>query len=187
MGCVDNKRLVWFPVDNNSCTSIISHEITPMWYIIKLLYCITYIDDVESHTTYFDMLVWRSCSIPEEVRNITMQYIISSAGEPYGILIGKTQSSFLVTWVQYKRSRDIINCLIWTFTLPLREDSYPPVFWTMMFMLWHVFINSEDIDSAPSSLTMMNANLLSWFLNVVTINFRISRGESLLMDVNKKA
>ena len=45
--------------------------------------------------------------------------------------------------------------------LPLTEEAYPPVILTMMFMLWHVLINSEDIASDPSSYTLMNAILLS--------------------------
>ena len=54
----------------------------------------------------------------------------------------------------------------------------------MMFMLWHVFINSEDISSAPYSSTLINATFLSWFINVATRNSRISRGGILLLDVN---
>ena len=38
--------------------------------------------------------------------------------------------------------------------------------------------------SAPSSSTLMNATFLSCFLNVVTRNFRISRGGSLLLGGN---
>ena len=64
--------------------------------------------------------------------------------------------------------------------------TYPPVVWTMMFMLWHVFINSEDLASAPSSSTLMNATFLSLFLNVVTKHFRVSRGVRLLLGGNPK-
>ena len=56
----------------------------------------------------------------------------------------------------------------------------------MMFMLWYVFINSKDLASAPSSSNMMNALFLSWFLNVVIRNFRMSRGGRLLLDENPK-
>ena len=56
----------------------------------------------------------------------------------------------------------------------------------MMFMLWHVLKNSVDMASAPSSSTLMNATFLSLFLNVVTRNFRISRGGRLLLDGNQK-
>ena len=56
----------------------------------------------------------------------------------------------------------------------------------MMFMLWHVLINSEDLASAPSSSTLMNTTFLSLFLNVATINFRMSRGGRLLLDGNPK-
>ena len=55
-----------------------------------------------------------------------------------------------------------------------------------MFMLWHVFINSEDLASSPSSCNLMNATFLSWFINVVTINFRILRVGRLLLDGNPK-
>ena len=68
--------------------------------------------------------------------------------------------------------------------LQLREDVYPPVFWTIMFMLWHVLMNSDNIASAPYSSTQMNENFLYWFLNVVKINLRMSRGGRLLLDVN---
>ena len=56
----------------------------------------------------------------------------------------------------------------------------------MMFMLWYVFINSKDLASDPSSSNMMNATFLSWFLNVVIRNFRMSRGGRLLLDENPK-
>ena len=56
----------------------------------------------------------------------------------------------------------------------------------MMFMLWHVLINSDDLASAPYSSTLMNATFLSWFLNVVTRNLRMSRGGRLLMDGNPR-
>ena len=55
MGSVDNEILVWLPVENNSCSICISHEITTTWSIIKLLSCNTSIDDVDSHTPYFDV------------------------------------------------------------------------------------------------------------------------------------
>ena len=70
--------------------------------------------------------------------------------------------------------------------LPLREETSPPVVRTIMFMLWHVFINYEDMASATSSSTLMHATLLSLFLNVVTMNFRMSRGVGLLLDGNPK-
>ena len=56
----------------------------------------------------------------------------------------------------------------------------------MIFMLWYVFINSEDLDSAPSSSTQNNATFLSWLLNVVTRNFRMSRDGRFLLDGNLK-
>ena len=56
----------------------------------------------------------------------------------------------------------------------------------MMLMLWHVFISSEDLDSAPSSSTLKNATFLYWFLNAATRNFRMSRGGRLLLDGNPK-
>ena len=57
IGSVDNKTLIWFTVEKNSCISYIYHEITSILSIIKLLYCNTSIDDVESHTPYFDVFV----------------------------------------------------------------------------------------------------------------------------------
>ena len=70
--------------------------------------------------------------------------------------------------------------------LPLREDLSPPVVWTIMFIIWHVFMNSEYISSAPYSSTPMNTTFLSWLINEVTINFRISRGGIFLLDRNTK-
>ena len=76
----------------------------------------------------------------------------------------------------------LASVLLGLYLLPLREYAYPPVFWTMVFMLWHVFIDSKDLADAPYSSTLMNATFLSWFLNVVKINFRISRGGRLILD-----
>ena len=53
-------------------------------------------------------------------------------------------------------------------------------------MLWHFLIDSDDLASAPSSSILMNATFLSWFINVVTRNLRISRGGRLLLDGNPK-
>ena len=47
-------------------------------------------------------------------------------------------------------------------------------------------MNSEDIYRATSLSTLMNATFLSWFINVVTIHFRVSRGGSLLQGGNPK-
>ena len=47
-------------------------------------------------------------------------------------------------------------------------------------------MNSEYSDGDPSSSTCINANFLSGFLNLLTGKFRMSRGRSLLMDVNPK-
>ena len=51
---------------------------------------------------------------------------------------------------------------------------------------WHVLINYEDLDSAPYSSTLMNATFLSWFINVVTRNFRVIRGGHWLLDGDPK-
>ena len=56
----------------------------------------------------------------------------------------------------------------------------------MMFMLWHVLINSEYLDIASSSSTRINATFLSWFFNIVTRKFRMSRSGHLLLDGNSK-
>ena len=45
-------------------------------------------------------------------------------------------------------------------------------------------MNSEDLAISPSSSTQVNENFLSWLLNVVTRNLKISRGGSLLLDGN---
>ena len=51
----------------------------------------------------------------EKLMNISTQPVLSSAGYPDGVLIGKASKLFLVTWVQYKSSCYIIQCLIWDF------------------------------------------------------------------------
>ena len=52
-----------------------------------------------------------------------------------------------------------------------------------MSILRHVLINSEDIDNLTSSSTLINASLLSLFLNVVTVNLSILIGVRLILDV----
>ena len=89
MGSVDNKKLIWNPVENNSCISYMYHEITTMLSLVKIIYCNTFVDDVDSQNQYFDMFEWRHCSMSEEVRNTTMQYILSYVEEQYWILIFK--------------------------------------------------------------------------------------------------
>ena len=66
---------------------------------------------------------------------------------------------------------------------PLSEDSYPPVFRTMISMLLHALINQEIISSTPYEYNCMNVNFLSWFLNIEKTNLSISRGISFIMDV----
>ena len=98
----------------------------------------------------------------------------------------KHQSSFL--WLEFRKRALVIlsSVLLGISLLPLREEASPLVVWTMMFMLWHVLINFDALASAPSSSTLMNETFLSWFLNVVTRNLRMSRGGRLLMDRNPK-
>ena len=91
-------------------------------------------------------------------------------------------------WLQFSKRALLIlaSVLLWLSILSLREEAYPPVVWTMMFMFWHVLINSDDLAIVPSSSTLMNAVFLSWFLNVVTRNLRMSRCGRLLLDGNPK-
>ena len=70
--------------------------------------------------------------------------------------------------------------------LPLMEEASPSVVWTMMIMLGYILISSDFFASAPSSSTLINATFLSWFKNLVTRNFRMSRRVRLLMDGNPK-
>ena len=93
---------------------------------------------------------------------------------------------FVFLWLDFSRRSLVISAivLLGLSLLPLREEASPLVFWTMMFMLSHVFMNSEDLSSALYSSTLMNATLLSWLLNVVTRNFRMSRGGRLLLNGN---
>ena len=44
--------------------------------------------------------------------------------------------------------------------LPLREYASPAVVYTMMLMLWHIFMNSEDLVSDQSLSSLMNATFL---------------------------
>ena len=69
---------------------------------------------------------------------------------------------------------------------PLSKYTSLPIFWSMIFMLWNFLIDWEYLASYPSSYTLKNSTLLSWFLNVVTMNFRISRGARLLLDRKPK-
>ena len=57
MVSVDKKLMVWLPVDNNYCSSCISYEINVMWSIIKIIYCNTPIDDVDSNIPYVDIFL----------------------------------------------------------------------------------------------------------------------------------
>ena len=113
------KRLVWIPVENKSCSSCIYHEITVMWSIIKLLYCNTPIDDVESHNIYLCVFLWWYWSIPKKVMNITTQPILSSLVDSEGILIGYAPKLLLVTWFHLKSSCDISQCLVSNFIFTL--------------------------------------------------------------------
>ena len=47
-------------------------------------------------------------------------------------------------------------------------------------------MNSEYISSNPYPSTWINTTFLSWFLNLVTKYFRISRGGRLIMGGNPK-
>ena len=98
----------------------------------------------------------------------------------------KHHSSFL--WLGFsKRALVILAIVLLVLSLlPLREEASPPVVWTMMFVLWNVFINSEDLASVPYSSTLINATFLSCFLYVVTRNFRMSRYGRLLLYGNPK-
>ena len=50
---VDIKSIVCIPVEVTLFSICIPHEIVAIWFIIKLLYCSTPIDNVESCTPYF--------------------------------------------------------------------------------------------------------------------------------------
>ena len=179
MSSVDNKRLVQLPVYNNSCIICISYEITDMLSVINLIYCNTPIDNVYSHATYFDVFVWWSWYMPEEVSNITTKHILGSVVDPYGILTGKSARFFFSEFTI--GTLVILSSVLFRISIfPLSKDSPPPVVWTMMFMLWYVLTNSEDIVSSPYSSTRMNANFLSWLINIVTSTLRISRSGFLI-------
>ena len=96
----------------------------------------------------------------------------------------KDQSSFL--WIDFSIIVIVIlaSVLLWLSLLPLIEEVSPPVVWIMMFVLWHVFMNSEDLASDKSSSTLMKVTFLSSFLNVVTRSLRMSRCGLLLMKRN---
>ena len=157
-----------------------------MWYIINILSCNIPIDGADSRTLYFDVFILFSWYTPEEVRNITTQRILSYERDPYGILIVEAPIFFL--WLEFSRKALVIleSFLFGVSIFPLSEDASPSIVWTMMFMLWCVLINLEDLASAPYLSTPMNANLLSWLLNIVTKYFRISRGGILILDRNPK-
>ena len=53
-------------------------------------------------------------------------------------------------------------------------------------MLWHVFKKSKYFSSSTYSSTQTNETFLSWFLNVLTRIFGMSRGAYFLMYGNPK-
>ena len=69
---------------------------------------------------------------------------------------------------------------------PSSEDASTPSVLTIMFMLWNVLINSEDLSNKKSSSTCMNATLLLWLLNAVKSSLRIPRVRCLILDENSK-
>ena len=83
-GICGYQNLFWITVENNSFSSCIYHDITTMWYFIKLLYYNKPIDDIDSHTPYFYVFVWTYCFMPEEVSNTLL--ILSLMGDPDIIL-----------------------------------------------------------------------------------------------------
>ena len=141
MRSVDNKRLIWFSVDNNSCSRCIFYEITSMLSIIKLLSCKCIHWWCILSNPIFYVFVWSFCFMTEELRNITTQSILSLEGEPYVILIGKTPKCFLLIYFIRIAVVILASVLLGLSILPLIEDSSPPVVCTIMFMLWHVFMN----------------------------------------------
>ena len=56
------KRLVWLPVEDNSCSIPLRHKISAMWSITNFLSCNAPIDDVDSYTPYFHVFVCSSWS-----------------------------------------------------------------------------------------------------------------------------
>ena len=54
----------------------------------------------------------------------------------------------------------LASVLFGIYILPFSEDASPPIVLTMMFMLWHVLMTSEDLASARSSSTQKNETLL---------------------------
>ena len=56
----------------------------------------------------------------------------------------------------------------------------------MMLMSWNALINSECLFSAQYLSTHMNENFLSWLLNVLNWNLRMSIGGSFHLDIKPK-
>ena len=113
MVSVDNKIMFSIPVNNSSCNIYISHEMSTVGYIIKILYCKTPICDLDSHTPYFDVFSWKSWTMPKELSNINMQPILALVVVTDGILIVEALKLFIVAWFKLKISCGIIKCLIW--------------------------------------------------------------------------
>ena len=149
-----------------------------MWSIIKVICCYTSIDDVKSHIPYFDVFVWRSWSMPEEVSNITTQSILNYVVDLYGILIGKAPRFLLVYWVQYKSTFGISRCLIWYFYYTIKwrcisicslNDDVHVVTCLCGFRIswqWSIFVNSYECNVLiliPQCSDNTFEDVKSWF------------------------
>ena len=64
---------------------------------------------------------------------------------------------------------------------------HPAVFWTMMRIMWQVWINLEDPASTPYSSKLIEVTLLFLFLNALASNFKTSRGGLLIIDRKQSA
>ena len=91
-----------------------------------------------------------------------------------------------MTGIHYDCCGNIFQSLILNFILPFRDEEYPPVVWTTMFMSGQVLMNFEDLVIAPYSYTRIKANLLYLFINVVTRNLSVSICGNLILDGNSK-
>ena len=77
----------------------------------------------------------------------------------------KKNTKVISLWIEFNIISLVIlaSVILVISILPLREDASPPVVLNMVFMLWYVFINSEDLAGAPYSSTRINETFLNLF------------------------
>ena len=119
--------LVWFPVDNSSCSCSISHELSVMGYIIVIISCNYPIDNVGSNTPRF--LCVFNLVLTHDIGNMEHHHATYSR---FGVKSRwhtdrlSTKVSFF--WLEFRRrSFVILSSVLFGISISqFREDAYPP-------------------------------------------------------------